>query len=180
MICEIRALSVNDDRRAFSSGNEELDLFFHKYAEQNQFKHYIGSTYVLLFDQTITGFFTVSAGSIKTDLLPERMSKKLPEYPLPILRISRLAVDKRYQGKGMGKTLLKFILNLAVEQKNRYGCVGLVVDAKEESISFYEQFDFERIHILHGHLDTRPYTQTLFLSMQTILKAMAQQEPFGQ
>ena len=172
MSFEIRALSKNDVRTEFCSGNEELDLFFHKFASQNQFKHYIGSTYIALLSQTVIGFVTVSASSIRTDILPNEMKKRLPDYPLPVLRISRLAVDQKNQRKGVGKALLKFILHLSVEQKKHYGCIGIIVDAKEESISFYKQFDFVNIDIVNGHLDTRPYTQTMFLSMHTILKAM--------
>ena len=173
MTFEIRTLSKNDKRAGFVSGNDELDLFFHKYAGQNQFKHYIGTSYVALLGKIIVGFVTVSAGSIKSNTLSKSIKKKLPEYPLPVLRVSRLAVDHRYQHKGVGKTLLKFILHLSVEQKKHYGCVGIVVDAKKESTSFYEQFDFESIDLIHGHLDIRPYPQNMFLSMHTIEKAIS-------
>ncbi len=39
---EIRALRTSDDRSAFQSGDEALDRFFHRYAGQNQFRHYLG------------------------------------------------------------------------------------------------------------------------------------------
>ncbi len=68
--------------------------------------------------------------------------------------------------------MLKFVLDLSIEQKNSFGCIGIIVDAKEDSVSYYGQFDFETIDIIHGHLDIRPYTKTMFLSMNTIIKAM--------
>lgn len=47
---EIRSLQINDDRKSFSSGDADLDRFFHKYAGQNQFRLHIGTTYVALDD----------------------------------------------------------------------------------------------------------------------------------
>ncbi len=90
---------------------------------------------------------------------------------MPILRISRLAIDVKYQNNGIGKELLKFILNLSILQRDRFGCIGVVVDAKENSVSFYNQFDFELIDIVQGQLDIRPYPKSMFLSMSMILKA---------
>lgn len=172
MHIEIRALTKEDYRKDFSCGNYELDIFFQKFASQNQFKHYIGLTYVALLNHKIVAFATISASSIRVEKLPTQYIKKLPNYPLPVLRISRLAVDTTYQNKGIAKSLLKFILNLSIEQKNKFGCMGIIVDAKEDSVSYYEQFDFETINIIQGQLDVRPYAKTMFLSMHTIMKAI--------
>jgi hypothetical protein len=38
-----------------------------------------------------------------------RLRKRLPAYPLPVLRLARLGVDTRAQGLGIGKTLLRTI-----------------------------------------------------------------------
>ena len=165
----IRALTKNDKKDNFDSGNVELDQFFKKYASQNKFKNYIGSTYVGVIDDMIVGYVTLSASSIKINEY-EKLQQKLPGYPLPVLRISRLAVDKKYQNNGIGKELLKFALNLSIEQKNMFGCIGLVVDAKDEAVSFYEQYGFETIDIISGDIDTRPFAKMMFLSMNSILK----------
>jgi len=171
MEIKIRQLSQDDDKSDFSCGDFYLDNFFKKFASQNQFKHYIGSTYVLLLEDRIVGFATISASSIRVEELDDKV-KKLPHYPLPILRLSRLGIDTRYHKKGFAKELLKFVLRLSMEQKNHFGCIGVIVDAKEKSILFYEKFGFETIDIISGHLDTRPYPQTMFLSMDTIVKAL--------
>ncbi len=165
----LRALTKDDIKEHFESGEFYLDDFFKNYASQNQFKHYIGSTYVAAIDNIIIGFITISATSIKIDEY-EKMSQKLPKYPLPILRISRLAVDKRYQKRGIGKSLLKLALKLSIEQKEKFGCIGIVVDAKENAINFYTQFGFEAIEIKKGMIETRPFFTTMYLSMNTIVK----------
>lgn len=166
-----RALNKNDIKDHFESNDIELDLFFKKYASQNQFKHYIGTTYVATVDNIIIGYVTVSASSIKISD-HKNINEKLPQYPLPILRLSRLAVDKNYQNKGIGKQLLKFVLRLSIEQKNAFGCIGVVVDAKRGSSGFYKKFGFETIEIIKGDIDIRPFAETMYLSMKTILKAI--------
>jgi ribosomal protein S18 acetylase RimI-like enzyme len=167
----IKTLQKEDDKNHFDCGNDELNIFFKKYASQNQFKHYIGTTYIAIIDNTIVGFVTISASSIKIDDY-ENMDQKLPKYPLPILRISRLAVDKNFQNKSIGKELLKFVLNLSLQQKEQFGCIGVVVDAKDEAVDFYTQFGFKIIDITSGELDIRPFAKTMFLSTKTILNAL--------
>ena len=55
----------------------------------------------------VAGFFTIAAASIPTPDLPEVVTKKLPRYPsLPAIRVGRLAVDKRFRGRGLGGALL--------------------------------------------------------------------------
>ncbi len=102
---QFRALKAKDDRAAFCSGNIELDRFFQRYAGQNQFRHHIGITYILLVGNKIVGFITVSAGEIVVDDLQSQSRRRLPEYPLPVMRIARLAIDKQFQGLGLGKKI---------------------------------------------------------------------------
>ena len=170
MSITIRKLQIDDKKDHFDCGDMELNQFFKRYASQNQFKHYIGSTYVAAIDNIIVGYVTISASSIKIADY-ENLKEKLPNYPLPILRVSRLAVDKNYQNKGIGKKLLKLVLKLSIEQKNSFGCIGIIVDAKSDAVDFYKKYGFEMIDIITGHIDIRPYPKTMFLSIKTILKA---------
>ena len=171
---EFRLLQANDDRSQFCCGNIELDRFFQRYAGQNQFRHHIGSSYVLCLNQQIAGFVTVSAGEICADKLNNELKKRLPDYPLPVLRIARLAIDKKFQGLGLGKKLLSLSLKLAVTMKANYGCTGVVVDAKTESVEFYKKLGFMALQTVSGELGDRPQPSCLFLSIKSIEKAVAQ------
>lgn len=168
---QFRALNTQDNRAEFCSGNIELDRFFQRYAGQNQFRHHIGMTYVITVEPKIIGFVTVSAGEITVDDLPLLIRQRLPEYPLPIMRIARLAIDKQFQGIGLGKKILRASLQLALDMRTQYGCVGVVVDAKQESIAFYEKLGFILLHTVAGELGDRPEPTPLFLPIQTIEKA---------
>lgn len=165
---EVRLLKESDDRSVFTSGHIELDRFFRQYAGQNQFRHYLGSTYVATSAGVILGYATVSLGSMEFKELPETLRRKLPRYPLPILRLVRLAVDEQARGRGVGKLLMHSVFELARELSVKAGCVGVVVDAKPEAIAFYATYGFEPIELISGELGHRPVPTTMFLSVRQI------------
>src|SRR5438270_13978915 len=124
---EIRALRPGDDRTIFQSGDEALDRFFHRYAGQNQSRQYVGMTYVAVDGERVLGFATVAPRHVDIEDLPERARKKLPRYPLPVLGLARLAVDRSAQSIGLGSQLLRFVLKLAVKMADEVGCAGVVI-----------------------------------------------------
>lgn len=136
---EFRSLRKEDDRSRFSCGNAELDTFFRRFAGQNQFRHQLGVTYVLADDVGIAAYVTVAAHSLK---LPDGQRGSLPDYQLPVLLIARLGVDETRAAQGFGKRLLRECCTLAVEQSERFGCVGLATEAKAEAVPFYQGFGF--------------------------------------
>lgn len=167
---EIRALRKSDDRSSFYSGNIDLDRFFQRFAGQNQCWHYIGTTYVATAGKLIAGFVTVSSGEMVTDTLQTAIKRRLPNYPLPVLRVARLAVHEKFQGMGLGKRLLKTVLLLALDMRDRYGCIGVVVDAKHEAIGFYSSFGFIQLELISGELGDRPQPVPMFLPVDLIEK----------
>jgi GNAT superfamily N-acetyltransferase len=168
---EIRALREGDDRSAFRSGDADLDRFLHQFAGQNQWRHHIGVTYVA-FERRILGYVTVAPGHVEIEDLPASARKKLPRYPLPILRLARLAVDVSARGQGLGRELLRFVLTLAVRMADDYGCVGVVVDAKPDAVSFYARYGFIEVDAIEGKSDARPQPTPMFLSVRAILASL--------
>jgi GNAT superfamily N-acetyltransferase len=116
----------------------------------------------------ILGFVTVAAAEVEIAGLPASRRKGLPSYPLPALRIARLAVDSRAQGRGVGAELLKQALILARKTAEAVGCVGVVVDAKANAVAFYERYGFERATTVLGGLGDRPEPAVLFLPLSLI------------
>lgn len=168
----IRPLQPTDDRAAFHSGDVDLDRFFHCFAGQNQFRHHIGTTYVAVSSERIHGFVTVSPGELAATSVKKATRANLPGYPLPILRLSRLAVDQRDRGKGVGRLLLRTALGLALDLRDRLGCTGIVVDAKPNALGFYEVLGFLRLDSETGGLKDRPVPMPLFLPVQAIADAL--------
>jgi predicted N-acetyltransferase YhbS len=168
---EIRALRESDDRSAFQSGDPDLDRFLGKYAGQNQFRHHIGATYVAVERDRVAGYVTVAPGHIEIEDLPVAQRKKLPRYPLPILRLARLAVDVSVRGQGLGKQLLRFVLRLALRMAEEFGCIGVVVDAKPGAVTFYRQFGFLALEAVEGQSPARPPATAMFLPVKEIAAA---------
>ena len=171
---EIRALQASDDRSDFRSGDPDLDRFFGNYAGQNQFRHHIGVSYVALDGGRIIGYATVAPCTLEGDALPSSLRKKLPGYPLPALRLARLAVDARVQDRGVGRSLLRYVFTLAVEMSARFGCVGVVVDAKAGALDFYSRFGFSPIELVEGAIESRPHPRPMFLPLALVLSAISQ------
>ena len=168
---EIRALREADERSQFRSGDPDLDRFFHRFAAQNQFRHYVGVTYVAVEEGRILGFATVAPGHVEIEGLPAAARRKLPRYPLPVLRLARLAVDRQAQGQGLGGQLLRFVLQLATRMADDFGCAGVVVDAKRGAVEFYAKHGFIALEAVHGQSDVRPRPTAMFLAMRAIRAA---------
>jgi predicted N-acetyltransferase YhbS len=166
MTVEIRPLRREDERSSFCSGDEALDLFFHRYAGQNQFRHHVGVTYVAVEGERIIGFVTVSAASLDAGDLPS--GRRRPPYPMPVLRIARLAVDHRAQGLGVGRSLLRAGVELAERMRDEVGCVGVLVDAKQQAVTFYRQLGFQEIVALEGASRVIPATTLMFLPLGSV------------
>ena len=168
----IRLLRREDDRGAFSCGEPALDRFFQHYAGQNQFKLHLAVTWVAVRDTDLLGYATVAGGSLERRTVPDaKLRARLPDYPLPVLRLARLGVDRRAQGLGIGKALVRHVLRLALAQRDLIGCVGVVTDAKPGAVAFYEALGFARLEgvregLLHG--DATP----MFLDIATLAAAV--------
>jgi len=169
---EVRLLGETDDRSSFQSGDEQLDFFFRRYAGQNQFRHHLGTTYVAVENATIRGFATVTVGHVEIEELPPSLRKKLPDYPLPILRLARLAVDRNAQGMGVGEHLMRTVFSVAIELRAKLGCVGVVVDAKPGAENYYSRYGFVALEAAEGMLEERPTPKPMFLSVTTIVQAL--------
>jgi GNAT superfamily N-acetyltransferase len=168
MTIEIRRLRPEDDRRGFQSTDIDLDRFFQRYAGQNQFRHHIGTTYIALEGEHIAGFATIAPSEIDVLALPGKARRRLPGYPLPVLRLARLAVDAPQQGRGIGKALLRSVFVLARRMSHDFGCVGVVVDSKPDAIAFYARYGFAALDTVSGFLGDRPKPTPMFLEIGAI------------
>jgi GNAT superfamily N-acetyltransferase len=137
----------NYQKDDFDCGIDELNRYLKKYASQD-IKRRIAQIFIIIAhnSEQIIGFYSLSAGSIKAESLPEKIAKKLPKYPVPICLLGRLAVDKNYQGKGMGKLLLADAIKRVIKAREFLAIYALVVDAKNESAKmFYLRYGFQKL-----------------------------------
>jgi predicted GNAT family N-acyltransferase len=157
----IEPLGAHHDRTAFCCGNPPLDSYLHQQAGQDQ-KRKLAAVFVLTADRaTIAGYYTLSAHSIQAAELPPEQAKKLPQYPLPVTLLGRLAVALPLHGQGLGEFLLLDALERSCRGSLQVASWAVVVDAKAGARDFYLKHDFIS-------LPTHP--DRLFLSMKTIEK----------
>jgi GNAT superfamily N-acetyltransferase len=163
-VLEIRLLLPGDSRQDFVSGGEALDRYFRLYAGQNQFRHRIGVNYVAIMDGRVIGNAGVSPAHIEVERVPARLFKRLPGYPMPVLRLARLATDHRVRGQGVGMELLRYVFGLAHRMSRDFGCVGVLVDAKLQAVAFYERYGFVALAAELGASQTAPIPMFLALN----------------
>ena len=148
-------ISRDVNRKNFDCGVNSLNEYLKKYAWQN-FKKNVGVT-ILAFEEgsrdKILGYYTVSMAQIDFEHLPLELSKGLPRYPVPAMRIGRIAVDRSAQAKGVGSALLKDALRRAVALSTEVGTSAVLVDAiNEQAKGFYEHYGFVALNDLPSAL----------------------------
>ena len=132
----------------FDCGVEELNIYLTRYALKNDALG-IGKTFVATdAEGSVVGYFTLSTAQVAFEEIPALSVKKYPRYPLPALRLSRLAVKKEYQKKGFGAWLLKQAFIKILNAAEIAGICLILVDAKESAVSFYEHFGFMKLRNL--------------------------------
>ena len=135
------------DRDGFTCGVDALDNYLRRHAGQHQ-RDGIATTHVLIDEDNpaqILGYCTLAAAQLHLQQMQEKDRKRLPSYPVPAIRVGRLAVSRAQQGRGHGQLLLGYVVELALSVRHLMGVRALVVDAKDErAASFYEAFGFQR------------------------------------
>jgi GNAT superfamily N-acetyltransferase len=127
---------------AFDCGQEALNNWLRKYALQNQGAG-AAQTYVGLVGKVVVGYYSLAVGQIEYSDSPERLRKGLARHPVPIMLLARLAVDKGWQRKGVGRALLRDAVLRTVQAADIAGIRAIAVHAKDERARrYYEQFDF--------------------------------------
>ncbi len=147
----LREIQLGDVLGKFSAGKEQfapLKMFLikdaWKFHEEN-----IAKTFVLTDAKEAPGrvyaYITITCSAIELEeeqrpAEPARASK-YPTYPA--VKIARLAVDSAMRRCGLGGQLIAWaIAHVKDKIMPHAGCRFLIVDSKQESISFYEKFGF--------------------------------------
>jgi GNAT superfamily N-acetyltransferase len=135
------------ERKSFHCGIEPLDYYFRTQAAQDMAKR-AAVCYVLEDDDSpgsVCGFYTLSNLSVGLSEIPPDQRKTFPKYPqVPAVLLGRLAVDKHFQGAGIGEHLLIDALQRALASSKVTGAAVIVVDAKDKAGSdFYLHYGFK-------------------------------------
>jgi GNAT superfamily N-acetyltransferase len=141
----ISPLGKSHDRKSFDCGEKSLNEYLHRYASQD-IKRRINKVFVASppqAPQRVIGYYGLSACSLDANDLPDRLRRRLPRYPVPVVLLGRLAVAESHQGQGLGSILLADALQRIVQASQVMAVYAVVVDALDNRAArFYQQFGF--------------------------------------
>jgi GNAT superfamily N-acetyltransferase len=124
------------NRESFDSGNQILDDWLKRYSSQNERRGF-SRTYVAVIDNVVAGYVSLATGDMDRDYVPLNIAKGAPR-DVPVVVIGRLAVDQRAQGRGLGRNLLGFALQRALDVAQEVGVRAVVINAiSERARDFY-------------------------------------------
>lgn len=137
-----RSIRDDDDVADFDSGELSLDAYLRSRALVN---HTAGAsrTFVTCHGGRVVGFYSLAAASVQRRSATGRIRRNMPE-PVPVILLSRLAIDRSEHGKGLGKHLLRDAIVRSVRAADLIGVRALLVHAvSDQARSFYLHFGFE-------------------------------------
>jgi GNAT superfamily N-acetyltransferase len=141
------------DRQRFDCGVDALNNYLRLMANQQSVRDNT-RTYILEDESVhnhIIGYYTLTIIPLDLGSLPSRLQKKHQNARAGGL-VARLAVDKRYSGKGYGEWLLIAALTKLMSVSETVGFPVVIVDAKDGSTLFYQKFGFREFRDTPGKL----------------------------
>jgi len=134
-------LSPEHDLAAFDSGEVALDEWLRRRAAQNESSG-ASRTYVICAGKRVVGYYSLAVGAATHEQVAGRIKRNMPD-PIPVMILGRLAVDRTFQGKGIGTGLLKDAVLRTLQAANIAGIRALLVHAISDSAKrFYEAYGF--------------------------------------
>jgi GNAT superfamily N-acetyltransferase len=115
--------------------------------------------------RTVLGYFTLAMASVPRDASPRNTSVDCRRTTCRCFCRHRLAVDRRFAGRGLGHALLSEVFRLTLRPADQVACRSIVTDAYRDRMRWYERYGF--VPIESGA--TGP--QRLFLDVRTIRAA---------
>jgi predicted N-acetyltransferase YhbS len=137
-----RAIREANEVATFDCGEPSLDDYLRRRALAN---HAQGASrcFVTCRERRVVGYYALASGSVEHAHAPGRVRRNMPD-PVPVILLSRLAVDIKEQGNGLGKHLLRDAITRCVGVAEQVGVRAMLVHALSEGArAFYAQFDFE-------------------------------------
>lgn len=125
----------------FDSGVLELDAWLKRRALQNEASG-ASRTYVVCAAARVVGYYALSTGAVVQRQATGRVRRNMPE-PIPVMVLGRLAVDRAYQGHGLGSALLRDALLRTLNVAEIAGIRAMLVHAiSDDAKEFYELSGF--------------------------------------
>ena len=157
------------DRSGFSCGTDRLDNFL-RFSARKQQKGDFTRVFVAVAEGSprVLGYYALNAHAVATDDLgPDRPRRAPNTGSIPALYLSMIAVDRSWQGRGLGSDLAVDALGRALSVAGEIGLKLVVLDVIDDGgdeafarrMSFYRRLGFQSFQ-------DRP--ERMFIAIETI------------
>ena len=150
-----KKLDVTDAIDGFSCGQSDLDTWLTQYALPGQ-QAGMARVFVSKSAGSVAGYYALSTGGVEHEDAPSRVKKGIPRHPIPVVIFTRLAIDLQFQGRRLGKMLVKDALIRIDRASDEVEIRALLIHAKDAAArDFYmriAEFEPSPTDPLHLHL----------------------------
>jgi GNAT superfamily N-acetyltransferase len=139
----VEPLARTHDVEPFDCGEHaSLSNWLKRFAWTNQ-QNETSRTYVVHRANRVVAYYSIATGSTSREDAPARVAKGLANHPVPVIVLTRLAVDTTEQGSGLGKAMLRDALARIAIAADIVGARAVLVHAIDaRAAAFYRRFDF--------------------------------------
>lgn len=139
----VQLLRPGHDLAGFGCGHAELDHWLRTFALESQQRDVARTFVVCRGEHRVVGFYSLTMGAVRVAEAPKRLVRGLPNYPIGMVLLARLAIDRKEQGIGLGAELLADALLRALHAGESAAARLMVVAALDDrAAGFYQRFGF--------------------------------------
>jgi GNAT superfamily N-acetyltransferase len=149
-------IHAEHDTASFACRHEPLRQWLHKRALSNALSG-ATRTYVVCQNRQVVGYYALAAGSLAVASAPSRIRRNMPD-PLPVIVLGRLAVHDDWNGRGIGRGLLKDAVLRSLQAAELIGACALLCHAIDE--------DAKAFYLKHGLVESPLQPHTLMLPLR--------------
>lgn len=135
-------LEDHHDTENFTCGIEALDVWLKRRAMKNQITG-ASRTFVACEENRVVGYYVLASSAITIAATTGRFRRNMPD-PIPVVVLARLAVDRTYQSKGMGRALVRDAGLRVIQAADAIGIRGMIAHAiSTDARAFYAKVGFD-------------------------------------
>lgn len=126
----------------FDSGVPILDDWLKRRARANQASG-ASRTYVVCENEKVIAYYALASGAVEISSATARLRRNLPD-PVPVVVLGRLAIDKTFQGRGLGRASMRDAARRVLQAADIIGIRGIFVHAPSPNAeAFYRSLGLE-------------------------------------
>lgn len=130
-------LSERHDLSAFRSREPDLDDWLRRRAHRNESAD-ASRTYVVSAEGRVIAFYSLATGAVARGDATRKAGRNMPD-PIPVVILGRLAVDQGWEGRGVGRALVRDAVLRTLRAAEVVGVRAILVHAKSQGAKDFYQ-----------------------------------------